>query len=90
VPRHPGESPVFIFTVDNNSAAAQMSLSRATLGRLGPGLVTIPSLGDDAFDVGSAMIMARKGDRVVRILYMMCPCTTDDVVPLAKKIVANM
>ncbi|MGB2644768.1 MAG: zinc ribbon domain-containing protein [Candidatus Acidiferrum sp.] len=89
-PRHPGESPILIFTVDNNSAVAQMNLSRATLGRIGPGLTTIPSLGDDAFDIGNALIMVRKGDRVIRIVYMMCPCTTDDVIPLARKIVASM
>ncbi|MHB8499663.1 MAG: zinc ribbon domain-containing protein [Candidatus Acidiferrales bacterium] len=89
-PRHPGESPVFIFSVDNTSAVAQMSLSRATLGQLGPGATTIPALGDDAFDIGNAMMMVRKGDKVVHIMYMMCPCTTDDVVPLAKRIVGSM
>lgn len=89
-PRHPGESPVFIFSVDNNSAAAQMSLSRATFGRMAPAFTSIPSLGDDAFDIANAMIMVRKGDKLLRITYMMCPCTTDEVVPLARKIVANM
>lgn len=89
-PRHPGESPVLIFTIDNNNAAAQMSLSRATLGQLGPGATSIPALGDDAFDIGNAFIMVRKGDRIIRIVYMMCPCTTDDVIPLAKKIVGSM
>jgi hypothetical protein len=89
-PRHPGESPVFIFSVDNNSAAAQMSLSRATFGRMGPAFTSIPSLGDDAFDIANGMILVRKGDKLIRIVYMMCPCTTDEVVPLARKIVANM
>lgn len=89
-PRHPGESPVFMFSVDNNSATAQMSLTRATLGRMGPGATTIPGLGDEAFDIGNAMMLVRKGDKLVRIAYMMCPCTTEDVLPLAKKIVANL
>lgn len=89
-PKHPGEAPVFLFLVDNHSAAAQMGMSRATFGRIGPGLVTIPSLGDDAFDIANAMIMVRKGDKLIRIMYMMCPCTTDDVTPLARKITANM
>lgn len=88
--KHPGEAPVFLFSVDNNSANAQMNLSRATFGRLGPGIVKIPGLGDYAFDIAGAMILARKGDKLIRIMYMMCPCTTDDVVPLARKIVANM
>jgi len=89
-PKHPGESPVFIFSVDNNNAAAQMGVSRATFGRLAPAFTSIPSLGDDAFDIANAMMMVRKGDKLLRITYMMCPCTTDDVVPLARKIVANM
>jgi hypothetical protein len=89
-PRHPGESPVFIFSVDNNSAAAQMSLSRATFGRMGPAFTSLPSLGDDAFDIANGMILVRKGDKLIRIVYMMCPCTTAEVVPLARKIVANM
>jgi hypothetical protein len=89
-PRHPGESPVFMFSVDNNSAAAQMSISRATFGRMGPAFTPIPSLGDDAFDIANGIIMVRKGDKIVRIIYMMCPCAMDDVVPLARKIVGNM
>ena len=88
--KHPGEAPVFLFSVDNNSANAQMNLSRATFVHLGPGIVKIPGLGDDAFDIAGAMILARKGDKLIRIMYMMCPCTTDDVVPLARKIVANI
>lgn len=89
-PKHPGEAPVFLFSLDNNSAATQMGLSRATFGRMGPAFTSIPGLGDDAFDIANGMIMVRKGDKLLRIIYMMCPCTTDDVVPLAKKIVANM
>jgi hypothetical protein len=89
-PRHPGESPVFMFSVDNNSATAQMSLTRATFGRMGPAFTAIPSLGDDAFDIANGMMMVRKGDTIIRIIYMMCPCTTEDVVLLARKIVSNM
>jgi hypothetical protein len=89
-PRHPGESPVFMFSVDNNSATAQMSVTRATFGRMGPAFTAIPSLGDDAFDIANGMMMVRKGDTLIRIIYMMCPCTSEDVVPLARKIVGNM
>lgn len=89
-PRHPGESPVLVFSVDNNSAAAQMGLTRATFGRMGPAFTAIPSLGDDAFDIANGMILVRKGDKMLRIIYMMCPCTMDEVVPLARKMVANM
>jgi hypothetical protein len=88
--RHPGEAPVFIFSVSNAGAKAQMNLSRMAFSRMGGGMVTIPGLGDDAIDIGGAMMLVRKNDKIIRIMYMMCPCTTDDVTPLVKKIVANM
>jgi hypothetical protein len=88
--RHPGEAPVFIFSVSNAGAKAQMNLSRMAFSRMGGGMVTIPGLGDEALDIGSAMMLVRKNDKIIRIMYMMCPCTTDDVTPLVKKIVANM
>jgi len=30
--------------------------------------------------------MVRKGDKLVRITYIMCPCSTDAIKPLAKKL----
>jgi zinc-ribbon domain len=87
---HPGEAPVFSFSVSNAGSVAQMNLNRMTFGRLGGGLVTVPGLGDEALDIGGAMMLVRKGDKLVRVLYMMCPCATDDVVPLVKKLVAGM
>jgi hypothetical protein len=88
--RHPGEAPVFTFSVTNSGAKAQMNLSRMAFGRLGGGVVTIPDLGDDNLDIGGAMMLVRKGDKLIRVMYMMCPCATDDVVPLVKKLIANM
>jgi len=87
---HPGESPVFLFSVGNNAAKAQISMTRAIFGRMGPAFTELPEIGDEAFDIGGAMILARKGDKVVRIMYMMCPCTREDAVPLVRKIVSNM
>jgi hypothetical protein len=88
---HPGEAPVIAYSIDNNAAELQMRLNRATLGRLGPvGLVAIPGLGDEAFDAYGAMIFVRKGDKLVRIIYMGCPCAQEDVLPLAQTIVAGL
>ena len=88
---HPGEAPVLTYSIDNNAAQLQMRLNRATLGQLGPvGLVAIPGLGDEAFDAYGAMIFVRKGDKLVRIMYMGCPCGPEDVVPLARVIVAGL
>jgi hypothetical protein len=84
---HPGEAPVFSFSVYNNAPELQMRLNKATLGAMGPAITpSIPNLGDEAFDAAGAMIFIRKGDKVIRIMYMTCPCGLEDVLPLARKI----
>ncbi len=88
--KHSGEAPVFTFSVSNAGARAQMNLSRMAFSRLGGGMVTLPDLGDDNLDIGGAMMLVRKGDKLIRVMYMMCPCNTDDVTPLVKKLIANM
>jgi hypothetical protein len=88
---HPGEAPVFSYSIDNNAAQLQMRLNKAALGNMGPAITpSIPNLGDEAFDAAGAMLFVRKGDKVVRILYMTCPCGLEDVLPLARKIVDGL
>jgi zinc-ribbon domain len=88
---HPGETPVLTYMIDNNAAQLQMRLNRTTLGQIGPiGLQAIPDLGDEAFDAYGAMMFVRKGDKVVRIMYTSCPCSTADVIVLARTIVAGL
>jgi hypothetical protein len=90
-PRHPGEAPVFIFIVDNNATKMQMAITRTAFGRMSPGVLTnLNDLGEDAFDMGNALIMARQGDNLVRAMYMSCPCRSDDAVALVRKIVAGI
>ena len=36
--------------------------------------------------MGGSYDFIRKGDKVVRIMYMTCPCGTEDASPLARKI----
>lgn len=79
-----GNVPVFTFGVDNHAAEAQMRLNAKVLGRLGPGQVDIPGIGDQAFDEAGAMLMVRKGDKMIRIMYSTCPCSLDAIKPLAK------
>lgn len=79
-----GEIPVFVFSIDNQSAEVQMRLSAKTFGNLGPGPQNLPGIGDQAFDMGNAMIMVRKGGKLIRIAYMTCPCNTEAIKPLAK------
>lgn len=79
-----GNVPVFGFSVDNNAAQAQMRLNEKMMGRLGPGQKAIPDIGDEAVDESSAMMMVRKGDKLIRIMYSTCPCSVDEIKPLAK------
>jgi hypothetical protein len=88
---HPGEAPVIAFSIDNNNAQLQMRLNKTAMGSFGPVAVsTIPDLGDEAFDVAGAMLFVRKGDKLVRIMYMTCPCGRDDVLPLARAIASGL
>jgi hypothetical protein len=90
-PRHPGEAPVFAFIVDNNAPKVQMGMTRTAMNRLSPGTVTeLTAVGEDAFDLGGALIMARQGNTVVRAMYLNCPCTTQEALPLVRKIVSNI
>jgi hypothetical protein len=79
-----GNVPVFVFSVDNKAAEAQMRLNAKVLGGLGPGQQGIPDIGDQAFDEAGAMMMIRKGDKLIRIMYSTCPCSPDAIKPLAK------
>jgi hypothetical protein len=84
---HPGEVPVLSFSVDTSGAKAQYELNKKGLGMLGPmGSADLPGVGDEAFSSSGGMIFVRKGDKLIRMMFLMCPCTTSDIVPLAKKI----
>jgi hypothetical protein len=88
---HPGETAVVAFTVDDNNAQFQMNLTKGMLNRLGPMATrNVPGLGDEAFDAAGAILMVRKGDKLLRITYTQCPCGLDEVVSLARKVVGNL
>jgi hypothetical protein len=80
-----GEVLVFNFSLDQHAAEAQMRLNAKVMGRIGD-MQDLPGIGDQAFVSGDGMIMVRKGDKLVRIMYLTCPCGTEAVKPLAKEI----
>jgi hypothetical protein len=80
-----GEVPVFNFSIDQNNAEAQMRLNAKGMGMIGE-TAGLPGIGDQAFVTADGMIMVRKGNKLVRIMYMICPCGTEQVKPLAKEI----
>jgi len=80
-----GEVPVFSFSVDQNAAEEQMRLNAKVLGVMGD-QEGLPGIGDQAFVSADGIIMMRKGKNFVRIMFIACPCNSDAVKPLAKKI----
>lgn len=86
-----GNVVVFTFGIDNNSAREQMHLNAKVLGGLGSeAQQPLEGIGDEAFAEADSMIMVRKDDKLIRIMYMSCPCGTDAVKPLARQLAANL
>ena len=84
-----GEVPVFSFSLDQNAAEEQMRLNAKVLGNLGS-QQGLPGVGDQAFVSADGMIFMRKGKSLVRIIYLSCPCGTEQVKPLAKKLADSL
>ena len=87
--RHPGETPVLVFSVSSGNAQEQMKLNRDAMGHLGK-VTTVPGLGDDAIETSGSTLMVRKGNKFIQFLYTQCNCASQDVIPLAKQIVAAL
>jgi hypothetical protein len=85
-----GNVVVLAFGVESNSGREEMHLNANVLGGLGPAQQALDNIGDEAFAEADAMMFVRKGDKLIRIMYSTCPCVTDAIKPLARKIVANL
>jgi zinc-ribbon domain len=82
---------VFNFSLDNNAAVEQMNLNRKAMQHVGGATVQdMPSVADEAFVTGDSGIIARKGDKLIRVMYMTCPCNTTAVEPLVQKLAAAL
>jgi hypothetical protein len=79
-------SVVMAFTIDPNAAKTQMSMNENVLGGMSPGGKPLKGIGDEAFDASGAVMMVRKGDKLIRITYSTCPCTIDAIKPLAQEL----
>ena len=84
-----GEAAVFSFSIDTNGPEAQMQLNRKGLGILGD-QQQLAGIGDDAFVSAEGMMFVRKGRNLIRIVYVSCPCGTEQVKPLAKEIADSL
>ena len=86
-----GNVVVLTFGIDANAAEEQMRLNSKVLGMGGMGGIdALDGIGDEAFAKADSMMFVRKGDKLIRIMYMSCPCNTDAIKPLAKEIVGNL
>lgn len=86
-----GNVIVLTFGIDATAAEEQMRLNSKVLGINGMGGVdAIDGIGDEAFSKADSMMFVRKGDKLLRIMYSSCPCSTDAIKPLAKEIVSNL
>jgi len=83
-----GRVPVLVVGIQEDGAE-QMRVNHGVLGRF-PGSQELPGIGDEAFDTGNAMLMFRKGRRIVQITYMTCPCGLEAIKPLARKLASAL
>lgn len=81
----PGEVSVFSFSLDHKGAEQQMRLNAQVLSNLGS-QQGLPGIGDQAFVSADGMMLVRKGETLIRIMYISCPCGTEQVKPLAEEI----
>jgi len=87
--------PVLSLSVsDSASAMAEMKLNAKVMKNLGGSGNAATGedldIGDQAFVSSDSVIMVRKGGKVIRIMYMTCPCGTKEVIPLARKLVEQL
>jgi hypothetical protein len=82
------ETTVLSISFDQSSAQSQMKLDSKVLGALGPasGSSDLQGIGDEAFVAANGMMLVRKGDTLIRFTYIRCPCSTEQIKPLAKKL----
>jgi hypothetical protein len=91
-----GEIPVLVVSFTSGNAEAEMKMNRGAFKYVTGGGGTASSsatgdldgIGDEAYLAGGSMIIFRKGNTAAHFMYVSCPCSTDNIKPLAK-IVAN-
>jgi hypothetical protein len=75
---------VLMMDVDAEDARVTMKIFKSLLGNQ-PGREKI-SIGDEAFDAQGSILMVMKNGHLIRFTYATCPCGTDAIKPLAKKV----
>ncbi|MGC2656672.1 MAG: zinc ribbon domain-containing protein [Bryobacteraceae bacterium] len=84
-----GEITPLAISFEMGHGAAAMRLNQKVMGNLGS-KQEITGVGDEAFDSAEGMMTVRKGDNLIRFMYLSCPCNSDAIKPLAQKVAAAM
>ena len=86
-----GNVPVLVVSVRQEADAdAEMRLNAKVMGGFNSTSQGVEGIGNQAFVSGDSLMMIRKDDKLVRIMYMTCPCSTKEIKPLARKLVASL
>ncbi len=93
-----GEVPVLVLNFTVGNAEAQMKLNRSSFryvtggggSAASSGTGDLDGIGDEAYLAGGSMLMVRKGETIARFMYTGCPCSTDNIKPLAKLAAGRM
>jgi hypothetical protein len=81
-----GEVPVLSISFSSGNAEAEFRLNEKMMGRLGTGRQAVDGVGDQAFALADTSMTFRKGQTLVRLIYAECPCNTQAITPLARKL----
>jgi hypothetical protein len=90
-----GNVPVLSLSVsDSANAIAEVKLHAKVMKNL-VASASAPAgedldIADQAFVSSDSIIIVRKAGKVIRIMYLTCPCGTKEVIPLAKKLLQSL
>jgi hypothetical protein len=85
-----GEVPALTISFSRGNAEAEMRLNEKMMGNLGSGPQPVEGVGDQAFSLAETSLTFRKGQTLVRLMYPECPCNTQSITPLARKLAAQL
>jgi hypothetical protein len=85
-----GEVPALTVSFSRGNADAEMRLNEKLMGGLGSGPQPVAGVGDQAFSLADTSMTFRKGQTLVRLMYPECPCNTQSITPLARRLAAQL
>ena len=94
-----GEVPVLGVDFEVGNAEATMKLNRSSFKYVtgggggsasSSGTGDLDGIGDEAYLAGGGMLMVRKGNTIARFMYISCPCSTDNIKPLARLVAGRL